>query len=66
LGAVMRCEVCGGDFGGRSDARYCSSTCRSRRSRATDRGISVAGFFDATDKLGDATDNFVDVEEAVL
>lgn len=57
LGVYMKCSVCGEEFEGRSDALYCSSTCRSRRSR-----LSVAGSV-ATDKSAtdNATDNFVDI-----
>jgi len=55
----MKCVVCGKEFDGRSDARFCSSTCRSRRNRATDNGISVAKGVDATDNGGSATDNCV-------
>lgn len=37
--AVRRCEVCGAAFAARrSDARYCSATCRSRHHR----GVAVA------------------------
>jgi hypothetical protein len=54
---VRICESCGLDFDGRSDARYCGNTCRSKASRATDNKLSVAEGGIATDKV-DATDNF--------
>ena len=47
----MRCEQCNNEFEGRADARFCSSTCRSRHSRATDNEISVATDNYATDKM---------------
>lgn len=31
---TLSCSVCGGDFEGRADARYCSPACRQKASRA--------------------------------
>ena len=60
----MKCIVCGKEFEGRADAKYCSVTCRSKAHRATDNAtdskINVA-----TDKLSvaNATDNATDKKD---
>jgi hypothetical protein len=50
---MIKCSVCGTGFEGRVDAKYCSSTCRSKGNRATDNL--------ATDKLN-ATDKVIDID----
>jgi hypothetical protein len=45
----MKCIACRSEFEGRSDARFCSSTCRSRHNRATDNQLILATDNYATD-----------------
>ena len=35
---IRTCEICGRSFEGRSDARFCSATCRKRNQRNTTIG----------------------------
>ena len=58
----MKCTVCNDEFEGRSDARYCSSTCRSKANRATDNIATdnIATDNRATDNI--ATDNVIDID----
>jgi hypothetical protein len=63
---MIKCSVCGESFEGRVDAKYCSSTCRSKGNRATDNKLSVASGINATDnlatdKLG-VTDKVIDID----
>jgi hypothetical protein len=57
---MIKCSVCGESFEGRVDAKYCSSTCRSKGNRATDNKLSVASGINATDNL--ATDKVIDID----
>lgn len=41
---ARRCQLCGSILYGRSDKRYCSSTCRRDASRVRERPIRLGGF----------------------
>ena len=61
----LTCTICGEEFEGRTDAKFCSDTCRKRASRVTDNienvtdnGISVTKpEISVTSKPSDVTNN---------
>ncbi len=56
----MNCTICNKQFESkRQDKKFCSSTCRSKASRATPLSVATATV-SATDKLSVATDKPID------
>jgi len=61
---IKNCIICGEPFEPkRKDAKCCSATCRSKRNRATDSGLSVATDIPATDNATDKIESVTAVKD---